>query len=507
MTMGDLVSFPRHNKSIDQGASSENRRIHRPAISFRRKRMRNHVEGLIKQFELGRLPLRSADLLVVAGNMRRITQRAREEHNLKQEQIYAVTTRDRTNGAKASQNAYYYEAPPGSTTPRRITKKPLKHIKLLQHIADITKVDFIDLVQEWLAGTTILQRNEAAKGEPDEPDHADKLLYLINRISQRLDHDCDLADYLKRLGRGLVSYDVRADVFYKMEAYDTSLGEIHWDPDPNIPWEVCSDEAPPWPSVGLLQERLTPAFPGCVRHAPDVPERIMRIDRGGRPWALSVAPELAASIAVDASLWSELRLALAPVAPHGGVTPVFELRFKTRYHDGKGYLRILNEYTYWQCDGNIGGIYIEDQWRPAVLEIDIPENHWHPRVLRANDQFRIEPSEYCYFHYLPVTSQTCRAILDRPSQTAEYLIGEPFTGAERLQTFFPHHHLGARIEALILYPDQIGVDLTTELKRDAKEKIARFNEVYWIQIDEIEAAHKSAHARLLNTDTPNERTP
>ena len=468
-------------------ASIPSRSPRRPDGSAHKARMRDHVDRIIKQLEANELKFNSGDLQVVANNMWSITQFARRHQNLSQEKIYSCTVRDGSSGPKASQNARYYEAPPGSAGKRPIIKSPPLHIKLLRHIGTLTEGDFIELAQEWLANTALLQGIKIGNSEPD---HVDRLIQRINSIAQKLDEHCDIRSYFKRLERTLVSYDVRSNIFYQMDAYDTLLSDIQWHPDWTVPWEICSDEAPPWPSVALYQERLTPTISGTVLYDANAPTRI---DRAGNPWAVGIQAELASKIEVEASLWLEVRLALAPVAPNTKVNPVFELRFKTRLHDHSGYVNILNEFTYWDGDPNIGGVLLNDEWNAAILTIDIPDEHSRAGVAGLSDQI---PSEYCYFLYFPVTKETCRALFDRHPRAVEFLIGEPYPAVERWPTFFPHGTLGARIEALILYPDSIGVDLVAELKRDAQQKLQRFDEVYRLRIEEVEAAHERADARL-----------
>ena len=95
-----------------------------------------------------------------------------------------------------------------------------------------------------------------------------------------------------------------------MDAYDTIVEDIQ--ADPRHPWEICSDEAPPWPSVPIFRERIAEPV-----------SAVLFIDEK------SNAP---AELSVSVSLWRELRLGLAPFAPRSQVHPIFELRFITEVY-------------------------------------------------------------------------------------------------------------------------------------------------------------------------------
>jgi hypothetical protein len=180
---------------------------------------------------------------------------------------------------------------------------------------------------------------------------------------------------------------------------------------------------------------------------------------------------------------------------------MFELRFLTRLENDDGQIRVLNDYTYWCDDPNIGAIYIEDAWVPAALETDVPEaDCWDlTRSRLAVDHRRFEPSEFCYFLYLPVTDENCRVLLDRPiSFETEYAFACLAPSTERLRVLFPHNSVGSLIEHTLVNPRQAGFDLCADLEHDAKSKISRFGEIY----EQRRQTILQAHQKRLDGETP-----
>ncbi|MBR0798717.1 hypothetical protein JQ615_25335 [Bradyrhizobium jicamae] len=438
---------------------------HRPDADARRVRMRERVAWRVSELEK-RNVFSSNDLSTIARNMWSLTQRVRRKHNLSQEDIYSCTVEDGSKGTKASKNARYYELPPHASAKRYLTKRPAKYFRVLKEISHLTRgsENFFDLAEE-LLGTTVL----APSGntiDNTESDHVSLLVDQLNALAARIESACKVSTYFKQLSRKLVSYDVRSDQFYTTERYDTLVDEIQI--DPTDPWEICSDEAPPWPSLPLFREILTPKFPCAVLSSNSAS---CWTDRAGRRWAREISGDAARHVAF-ASLWMEVRLTIAPVAPHASAKPIFELRFPTRLENDDGQIRVLNEYTYWSGDPNIGAINMHDVLIPALLTADIPDS---PGL----DHLRFKPSEFCYFLYLPITDEITRVLLDRPiSPETEYSFGGLTPSTTRLPVLFPHGSLGSLVEHTLLNPEQAGFDLSALLEKDARSKIAHFCQLY-----------------------------
>lgn len=478
--MGDIVSFPSSNTP------------RRPDVPARAARMDDCVTRAVAELERRNI-FSPSDLMIIPRNMWGITQRARQKHGLKQEEIYSCTTDDDgSKGTKASKNARYYEARPNATPSRQFTKHPKKYFHVLRHIETLTTERFLDLAAELLHGTTALQSSAVANRETD---HVSSLIELIDDKAAAIERACNLSDYFKRLGRKYVSYDVRSDKFFAMKRYDTVVEDIQV--DPTEPWVICSDEAPPWPSVALFEEALSPELLGTVVRSSDTP---VRLDCVERPWLSQIiVGDKVSELVVRARLWRELRLALSPVAPNTNVKPMFELRFKTRVEaEDNRQIEVLNEYTYWDVDPDIRAVFVDNTWWPAALKLDVSNQSddisFSLPIYGQRTNFM--PSEFCYFLYFPVSDETCRTLLDRPVPwPSNFFHGRVVPSSERWPVRFPHGYVGTAIEAALLCPDKFGVDLGAELKRDAEDKISRFEAVYQKRIEEIDQAYERAFER------------